>query len=123
MAILIKYFWVRGDVMTKVTPGLLIPDSMGLNAQMRQQQRLDCTIPYPWALIEIYWTWPINGLRHVLRNNQFGPLMNSLEFFLDKRYIKKSEIQSEDHQKSGTRLCYTQYICIASTQLRFERLS
>ena len=77
--------------MTKVTPGLLIPDSMGLNAQMRQQQRLDCTIPYPWALIEIYWTWPINGLRHVLRNNQFGPLMNSLEFFLDKRYVTSKD--------------------------------
>ena len=63
--------------MTKVSPGLPILD---FNGSRCPNQTLGCTIPYPWALIEIYWTWPINEPRHVLRNNQFGSLMNVWNF-------------------------------------------
>ena len=68
---------VMSGVMTKVTPGLPILD---FNGSRCPNQTLGCTIPNPWALIEIYWTWPINEPRHVLRNNQFGSLMNVWNF-------------------------------------------
>ena len=68
------------DVMTKVS---LVCAHLSLNGSKCPNQTSATGLHNPTARgsDEIYWTWPINGLRHVLRNNQFGPLMNSLEFF------------------------------------------